>query len=69
VPYEDSVSYEYADEARTIVRRTRVDHPADLTELQTAMDEAAVRIAELPEPVAYPTQQEAVAPRRLHDLA
>lgn len=56
--FRDSTHYEYADRERTIVRRTRVDHPANLTELQTAIDEADARIAVLPEPKSYPTQKE-----------
>ena len=56
--YQDSTHYEYADFEKTIVRRTRVDHPANLTELQAAIDEAVARIAELPEPEPHPTQQE-----------
>ena len=57
MPYEDWVSYKWADKTKTIVRRTRVDHPADLAEIQTAIDEAAARIAELPEPEPHPTQE------------
>jgi len=56
--YETSVTHEWANEAKTTVKRTRVDYPANLTELQTAIDEVIARMAELPEPEPYPTQAE-----------
>ena len=53
-----SITHEWADDAKTIVKRTTIDYPADLVELQTALDEAKARIETLPLPEAYPTQKE-----------
>jgi len=56
--FEDATTFEWADEAKTVVKRTTVDYPADLAELQEAIDEAAHRMIELPKPEPYPTQEE-----------
>lgn len=53
-----SVTHVWADEARTVVKRTTVDYPSDLAELQQAIDEAKQRLAGLPEPEAYPSKED-----------
>jgi len=59
--YQSSAAYSYADDAKTIIKRVVTDYPANLTELQTAVDQASVRIPTLPLPEAYPSNAGYVA--------
>jgi len=58
VSHKNSTHYEWADKAKTIVRRVRIDYPVNLAELQAAIDEVNARIAQLPEPEPHPTKEE-----------